>query len=59
MPMFEIRTYHKEYRTYIVEAPDSETAEERCLDGLEVPRKIEHDDHYVNRTTKLSKEDFE
>lgn len=59
MPMYEVETVRKEYRTYIVEAASRDEAEEKVLEDDLKPNKIIVDDNFVHNMTELKAEDFD
>ncbi len=51
--VFEVVTWVKERRTYSIEAPDLDTAEEMALDGEVEPFKVEVTDFGVNQSREI------
>jgi len=57
MPRYRVETVYREYRTYDLDAPDRDTAEERVLEGDVAMTYSKVDDHYVNNVETVKSEE--
>ncbi len=51
--VFEVVTIVKERRTYTIEAPDRDRAEEMALEGDVAPVGVEVEDSFVNHSREI------
>jgi hypothetical protein len=57
MPFFEVVTLVRERRTYFIDAPDLDTAEERALEGDVMPYSVKVEDFGVNYLVRVGSSD--